>query len=85
MPKDSKKILPVLISNEETAYVKDRFICETGRLITDIIKVSDFFNIDGFFVTMDIEKAFDSKNHSFLLAVLKKSLVQVLLNGLRPF
>ena len=29
------------------------------------------FNINDFLVTMDIEKAFDSLNHSFLLAVLK--------------
>ena len=39
-----KKTLPVLISHEQTAYyVKDRFICETGRLISDIIEVSDVF------------------------------------------
>ena len=67
-----KKILPVLISHEQTAYVNGRFICETGRLISDIIEVSGVFNIKGFLVTMDIEKAFDSLNHSFLLAVLKK-------------
>ena len=67
-----KEILPVLISHEQTVYVKNRFICETGRLISDIIEVSDVFNIDGFLVMMDIEKVFDSLNHSFLLAVLKK-------------
>ena len=33
-----------------------------------MIEVSDVFNIDVFLVTMDIEKAFDSLNHSFLLA-----------------
>ena len=37
LPKGLKKILPVLISYEETAYVKDRFICKTSRLISDII------------------------------------------------
>ena len=58
--------------HDQTAYVKDRFICETDRLISDIIETSDVFNIDGFLVTMDIEKAFDSLNHSFLLVVLKK-------------
>ena len=61
-----------MISNEKTAYVKDRFICETGRLMSDIIEVSDVFNIDGFLVTMVIEKAYDSLNHPFLPAVLKK-------------
>ena len=39
-----KKILPVLINHEQTAYVKDRFICETGRFISDIIEVCDVLN-----------------------------------------
>ena len=43
-----KKILPVLISHKQTTEVKNRFICETGRLISDIIEVSDVFNIDDF-------------------------------------
>ena len=61
-----KKILPVLISHKQTAYVKDRFICETGsRLISDIIEVTDVFNTDYFLVTMDIEKVFDSLNSLF--------------------
>ena len=40
--------------------------------LSDIIEVSGVFDIDGFLVTMDIDKAFGSLNHSFLLAVLKK-------------
>ena len=67
-----KKVLPTLISNEQTAYVKDRFIGETGRLLADIIEITDTLNIDGILVTMDIEKAFDSLNHSFIITVLKK-------------
>ena len=35
--------------HDQTAYVKDRFICETDRLISDIIETSDVFNVDGFF------------------------------------
>ena len=38
---------------------------QTGRWISDITEASDVFNIDGLLVTMDIEKAFDSLNHSF--------------------
>ena len=49
--------------------IKDRFICKTGRLISDIIKVTD--NVDDFLVTMDIEKTFDLLSH-FLFVVLKK-------------
>ena len=41
-------------------------------LISDIIEISDIFNIYGFLVMMDIEKVFGSWSHSFLLAVLQK-------------
>ena len=59
-----------VLESEQRAYFKERFICETDRhQISDII---DVLNIDGFLVAVDIEKAFDSSNHSVLLAVLKK-------------
>ena len=67
-----KDILPKLISFEQTAYVKNRFIGESGRLISDILEVADILNIEGYLVTMDIEKAFDSLDHNFLILVLKK-------------
>ena len=54
-----KKILPNLILPQQTAYVENRFIDESGRLIADIIKITDSLNKEGFLVTMDIEKAFD--------------------------
>ena len=41
-------------------------------MISDIIELSDFFNTDGFLVTMDTEKVLDSLNHPFLQSVLKK-------------
>ena len=76
----AETLLPVLISNEQTVYVKERFICETGRLISDVIEVSDVFNIDGFLVTMDIKKTFDSLNHYFVLIVLKKFVLKKFVN-----
>ena len=53
-------------------YAKNRFIGESGRLIADIIEVTDILNKKGFLVTMDIEKAFDSLDHTFVISVLKK-------------
>ena len=67
-----KTALPTLVSSQQTAYVKNRFIEESGRLISDIIEISSCFNITGFLVTTDIEKAFDSLDHSVLISVLKK-------------
>ena len=49
-----KKVLPSLISPQQTAYVENRFIGESGRLIADIIEITDILNKEGFLVTMDI-------------------------------
>ena len=67
-----KKVLPNLISPQQTAYVENRFIGESGRLIADITEITDVINKEGFLVTMDIEKAFDSLDHTFIISVLKK-------------
>ena len=67
-----KETLRDLISCQQTAYVKSRFIGESGRLISYILEISNVLNLRGYIVTVDIEKAFDSLSHSFLLACLKK-------------
>ena len=67
-----KKVLPSLISKHQTAYVKGRFIREGGTLISDILEISDNSKIKGSLMTLDIEKAFDSVNHLFLITVLGK-------------
>ena len=68
----SKDIFLKIISPEQSAYVKNRFIGENRRLISDIIEVADLFSIEGYIVTIGIEKAFDSLDHNFLIQVLKK-------------
>ena len=65
-------ILPTIISSDQTAYVKGRFIGESTRLISDILAVSDIENIDGYILTADLEKAFYSIDHTFLISCLKK-------------
>ena len=67
-----KKVLPDLISSQQTAYVKNRHIGECGRLISDIIEIAKIKKIEGFLVTMDIKKAFDSLDHKFLIYALEK-------------
>ena len=84
-----KNVLSSLISTQQTAYIKNRFIGEGGRLISDIVNICDRNNIGGFLVTIDIEKGFDSLDHIFILAVLKRfgfgknfvSWVEALLNN----
>ena len=67
-----KEILPDLISRQQTAHVKNKYIGEGGRLISDILEINNTFNLRGYILTVDIEKAFDSLCHSFLLPCLKK-------------
>ena len=52
-----KNVLPSLISPNQTASVKNRFISESGRLISDILDVSVQLNIENVLVTIDIQKA----------------------------
>ena len=67
-----KEVLPNIIGSEQTAYVKNRFIGEGGRLISDILEVTDTLQLDGYMITIDFEKAFDSLNHIFLIETLIK-------------
>ena len=84
-----KNILSSLVSTQQAAYIKNRFIREGGRLISDIVNICDRNNIGAFLVTIDIEKAFDSLDHKFILVILKKfgfsknfvSWVEALLNN----
>ena len=39
-----KETLPNLISCQQTAYVKNRFIGEGGLLISDILEISNVLN-----------------------------------------
>ena len=61
-----KDVLPLLISHQQTAYVKNRNINESGRLMSDILKNCNNQKLNGCMVPMDIEKAFDSLDHNFL-------------------
>ena len=63
-----------LISFQQAAYEKNRFTGEGGRLISDILEMSESLNLKGYIVTVDVEKAFDSLSHSSLLVCLKKYL-----------
>ena len=52
--------------------MKNRYTSERARLISDLLEMSEVLNKEGFLVTIDIEKAFDSVNHHFLIAILEK-------------
>ena len=49
----------------------EKFISKGGRLIYDILEITDLLKIKGSLLTIDIENAFDSVDHQFLVNVLK--------------
>ena len=61
-----------MISNKQNAYVANRFISESGRLKLDILEMRDILNMEGYLLTIDIEKTFDSVDHYFLVPILEK-------------
>ena len=65
-----EKVIHSLISYDQTAYVKGRYIGKSARLIDD--KYAEDENIDGLLFAADIEKAFDSVDHNFIYASLKR-------------
>ena len=67
-----KSVISSIVNENQVAYVNNRFISESGRLISDVLEITNSLNIEGLLMTVDIEKAFDSINHSFLMCVLKK-------------
>ena len=67
-----KKVISQLISSDQTAYVSGRFIGESVRLTSDVLEYMKISELPGYLITIGTEKAFDSVDHTFLVAVLKK-------------
>ena len=61
-----KSVLPYIIHDNQTGYVKDRFIDEIIRSIFDIMDFSVNENILGLLLFIDFEKAFDNVEWNFL-------------------
>ena len=66
-----KNVLPEIIPPYQNAFVKNRYISEGGRLISDLLEMSEVLNKEAFLVTINIEKAFDSVNDHLLFAILE--------------
>ena len=67
-----KTVIHSLISYNQTAYVKVRYIGKSVCLIDDSLKYAEDENIDGILLVADTEKAFDSVDHNFMFAALKR-------------
>ena len=62
-----KSVLPSIINNDQTGFMKNRFIGENIRLIDCIIQYAAKENIPGLLLFIDFEKAFDSLEWSLIV------------------
>jgi hypothetical protein len=66
-----KNLLPKIINEDQTGYVKNRFIGFNLRQIQDIIDYADLYKIEGAIIFIDFSKAFDSLEWDFMFGTLK--------------
>ena len=60
-----------MISPEQTAYIRKRFIGENIRLMEDVMDYTKKSNLPGLILFLDFEKAFDSLEWNFMEKCLK--------------
>ena len=66
-----KKVLPDIINNDQTGFLKGRSISENVRLIDSIITYTETQNIPGILLFIDFEKAFDTLEWNFIVRTLR--------------
>ena len=67
-----QNILQKLISDEQSAYAKGRYIGENARIILDIFEYCETYDNDGVLLFLEFEKAFDSVEWNVLFKTLSK-------------
>ena len=67
-----KSVISFIVNENQVPYVSNRFISESGRLISDVLEITDSLDNEGILMTAHINKAFNSINHSVLMCMLKK-------------
>ena len=65
-------VINKLVNENESSYVKGRFIGINARTILDIFEYNEENNKDGILLFLDFQKAFDSIEWNFMFGVLKK-------------
>ena len=61
-----KTVLPKLISEDQTGFIKGRYIGDNIRLLYDVIHYLKEHKLPGLLVSLDFEKAFDSVNWKYM-------------------
>ena len=66
-----KSVLEVIINNDQTGFISNRFIGENTRLLYDTITYTEAEQLPGLLIIVDYAKAFDTIEWKFIDEVLK--------------
>ena len=66
-----QKVIPSLVNPDQVGYIKNRYIGENIRILSDILQYAELENIEAYITQIDFEKAFDSVEWRFLFDTLK--------------
>ena len=68
----TQKVIHTLVDSHQTVYVPGRNIGESVRLVEDLLEYAEKEDLTGIMFSSDFEKAFDSIDHCFMFACLKR-------------
>jgi len=65
------KVLPSILSSTQTGYIPGRQVNDNSRLLEELITSCKQKSEQGYLITLDARKAFDSVDHEYLLHILR--------------
>ena len=65
-----QKVIPNIVSEDQSGYIKNRYIGENIRTVLDVIEYTSLKTDPGILLFLDFEKAFDTVSWDFLLKTL---------------
>ena len=66
-----QNIIPSIVNTDQTVYIKGRYMGQNIRLLLDIINNYNTKDKQGFIMTLDFTKAFDTLEWNFMFKVMK--------------